>query len=46
MAIRVIDLETTGVDATDHVVEVGSVDLLSDGGIVGRQKNKLALMCA
>ena len=33
MAIRVIDLEITGVDSTDHVVEVGSVDLLPDGSI-------------
>ena len=33
MAIRIIDLETTGIDSTDHVVEVGSVDLLPDGSI-------------
>ena len=33
MAIRVIDLETTGIDSTDHVVEIGSVDLLPDGSI-------------
>jgi exodeoxyribonuclease X len=33
MTIRIIDLETTGIDATDHVVEVGSVDLLPDGSI-------------
>jgi Exonuclease len=37
MAIRVIDLETTGIDATDHVVEVGSVDLLQDGSITRHQ---------
>lgn len=33
MAIRVIDLETTGLDSTAHVVEIGSVDLLPDGTI-------------
>jgi exodeoxyribonuclease X len=33
MTIRVIDLETTGVDPTDYVVEIGSVDLLTDGSI-------------
>jgi exodeoxyribonuclease X len=37
MAIRVIDLETTGIDATDHVVEIGSVDLLQDGSITRHQ---------
>src|ERR1039458_4869721 len=40
MAIRIIDLETTGIDSTDHVVEVGSVDLLSDGSI-GRYQEYL-----
>lgn len=33
MTIRVIDLETTGIDSTAHVVEVGSVDLFPDGSI-------------
>jgi DNA polymerase III epsilon subunit-like protein len=33
MTIRIIDLETTGLDPTAHVVEVGSVDLLPDGSI-------------
>src|ERR1035437_4052470 len=33
MTIRIIDLETTGIDSTDHVVEVGPVDLLPDGSI-------------
>jgi DNA polymerase III epsilon subunit-like protein len=34
MAIRVLDLETTSIDPTDHVVEVGSVDLLPGGSIM------------
>ena len=38
MAIRIIDLETTGIDPTDHVVEVGSVDLLPDGTIARHQE--------
>lgn len=38
MAIRVLDLETTGIDPTDHVVEVGSVDLLPDGSITKHQE--------
>ena len=38
MAIRIIDLETTGIDPTDHVVEVGSVDLLPDGTITRYQE--------
>ena len=39
MAIRVIDLETTGIDSTAHVVEVGSVDLLPDGSFARFQEH-------
>lgn len=39
MTIRIIDLETTGLDPTAHVVEVGSVDLLPDGSIGKYQKH-------
>jgi exodeoxyribonuclease X len=45
MAIRVIDLETTGVDSTDHVVEAGSVDLLPDGTIGRFQEHLIRPPC-
>lgn len=38
MTIRVIDIETTGIYPTDHVVEIGSVDLLPDGSITKHQE--------
>src|SRR5476651_2795714 len=45
MTIRIIDLETTGINATDHVVEVGSVDLLSDGTITRPQEQFVKPPC-
>jgi len=45
MTIRIIDLETTGIDATAHVVEVGSVDLLSDGTISRHQEQLVKPPC-
>jgi DNA polymerase III epsilon subunit-like protein len=39
MAIRCIDIETTGIDpAKDAEVEIASVDLLREGGITNRQE--------
>ena len=40
MTIRIVDLETTGLNSTDHVVEIGSVDLTPDGSI-GRFQDHL-----
>jgi DNA polymerase III epsilon subunit-like protein len=45
MTIRVIDLETTGINSTDHVVEVGSVDLLPDGSIGRFQEHLIKPPC-
>jgi exodeoxyribonuclease X len=45
MTIRVIDLETTGIDSTDHIVEVGSVDLLPDGSISRFQEHLIKPPC-
>jgi exodeoxyribonuclease X len=37
MTIRVIDIETTGTDSTNHrIVEIASVDLLRDGTITNQ----------
>jgi DNA polymerase III epsilon subunit-like protein len=37
MTIRVIDIETTGTDPTNHgIVEIASVDLLRDGTITNQ----------
>jgi DNA polymerase III epsilon subunit-like protein len=34
MVVRVIDIETTGMDpATDAIIEIASVDLVKGGGI-------------
>jgi DNA polymerase III epsilon subunit-like protein len=44
MVIRIIDLETTGIDPTAHVVEIGSVDLLPDGTIARHQEHLAAIM--
>ena len=39
MTVRVIDIETTGIDpATDAIVEVASVDLTRDNAITNRQE--------
>lgn len=46
MTIRVIDLETTGIDSTAHVVEVGSVDLLPDGTIGRFQESLVKPPCS
>jgi len=35
MRLRIIDLETSGLEATDHVVEIAAWDLLPDQGPVG-----------
>ncbi|NJO35147.1 MAG: 3'-5' exonuclease, partial [Rhodospirillales bacterium] len=43
--IRVIDIETTGIDpATDAIIEIASVDMVRDGGIglVGRTSVSMA----
>ncbi len=45
MTIRIIDLETTGIDATAHVVEVGSVDLLPDGTIARHEEHLVKPPC-
>jgi exodeoxyribonuclease X len=45
MTIRIIDLETTGINATAHVVEVGSVDLLPDGIIARAQEHLVKPPC-
>src|SRR5262245_41157216 len=43
MTVRVIDCETTGVDAAvDAVIEIASVDVLADGTITNKQE---ALIC-
>ena len=34
MTVRVIDIETTGIDpTTDAIIEIASVDMVRDGGI-------------
>src|SRR5664279_2815343 len=45
MAIRIIDLETTGIDPSAHVVEIGSVDLLPDGSIGRFQEHLIKPPC-
>ena len=45
MAIRIIDLETSGIDRTAHVVEIGSVDLLPDGSIGRFQEHLIKPPC-
>ena len=35
MLIRAVDLETTGVEPTDHVVEIAAWDLIPENGPVG-----------
>ena len=45
MTVRIIDLETTGIDPSDHVVEVGSVDLLPDGSISRFQEHLIKPPC-
>jgi DNA polymerase III alpha subunit (gram-positive type) len=45
MTIRIIDLETTGIDTTAHVVEVGSVDLLPNGIIARAQEHLVKPPC-
>jgi DNA polymerase III epsilon subunit-like protein len=38
MTVRVIDIETTGIDpATDAIIEIASVDLLKDGAIANQR---------
>lgn len=45
MVIRIIDLETTGVASEDHVVEIGSVDLLPGGTITRHQEHLILPPC-
>ncbi|HEY1243901.1 MAG TPA: exonuclease domain-containing protein [Hyphomicrobiaceae bacterium] len=38
MTVRVIDIETTGIDPTvDAIIEIASVDLLKDGAIANQR---------
>jgi exodeoxyribonuclease X len=38
MTVRVIDIETTGIDpAVDAIIEIASVDLLKDGTIANQR---------
>ena len=46
MHIRIIDLETTGVESSDHVVEFGSVDLFPDGSIARFQQHLVKPPCS
>ena len=43
MVVRVIDIETTGIDpASDAIIEIASVDLVRGGGIVNARSTYVA----
>jgi DNA polymerase III epsilon subunit-like protein len=43
MVVRVIDIETTGMDpATDAIIEIASVDLVKGGGITNARSTYVA----
>ena len=43
MVVRVIDIETTGIDpASDAIIEIASVDLVRGGGVVNARSTYVA----